>query len=86
VKILRVGRDLLLDVARFLLVNSGGPPLFLPALEKIELRLAPGKPVSGIEREEILANLNVFVAARQQAGRSVRISWNEDTALPSPYW
>ena len=86
VKILRVGRDLLLDVARFLFLNSGGPPVLLPSLEEIELRLAaPALPISDIEREEVLSNLNVFIAARQRVGRPVRISWNADHALPSPY-
>jgi hypothetical protein len=86
VKILRVGRDLLLDVARFLFLNSGGPPVLLPALEEIELRLAaPVLPISDIEREEVLSKLNVFIAARQRVGPPVRISWNADHALPSPY-
>jgi hypothetical protein len=91
VKILRVGRDLFLKVARFLL-NSGEPPLLLlPALEEIELRLAAAvpsvsPPISDVEREEVLSTFSAFIAARQQEGHSVRISWNADPALPSPYW
>ncbi|KAI0253958.1 hypothetical protein BJV78DRAFT_1351515 [Lactifluus subvellereus] len=91
-KILRVGRELLLNVARFLSLNSGEPPLpLLPALEEIELRSAVAAqsvapPIGNIEREEVLSTLGPFIAARQQAGRPVRISWNADPALPSPYW
>ncbi|KAI0253831.1 hypothetical protein BJV78DRAFT_1189636 [Lactifluus subvellereus] len=90
VKILRVGRDLLLEVARFLLLNSEEPPLLLlPALEEIELRLAApsvAPPISDIEREEVLSTLSAFNGARQRVGCPVRISWNADPALPSPYW
>ncbi|KAI0253922.1 hypothetical protein BJV78DRAFT_139886 [Lactifluus subvellereus] len=91
VKILRVGRDLFLKVARFL-SNSGEPPLLLlPALEEIELRLAAAAPsvappISDVEREEVLSTFSAFIAARQQVGHPVRISWNADPALPSPYW
>ncbi|KAI0253924.1 hypothetical protein BJV78DRAFT_1280654 [Lactifluus subvellereus] len=88
VKILSVGRDLLLEVARFLLLNSGEPPLLLlPALEEIELRLAVPRfapPISDVEREEVLSTFSAFIAARQQVGHPVRISWNADPALPSP--
>ncbi|KAI0253891.1 hypothetical protein BJV78DRAFT_1190114, partial [Lactifluus subvellereus] len=90
VKILRVERDFLPEVARFLFLNSGEPPLLLlPALEEIELRLAApsvAPPISDIEREEVLSTLSPFTAARQRVGFPVRISWNADPALPSPYW
>ena len=82
-----MARCLLLDVARFLLVNRGESPLLLPPLEEIELRLAaPGPPISDIGRKEVLVTLSPFIAARQRMGRPVKISWNEDPALPSPYW
>ncbi|KAI0253959.1 hypothetical protein BJV78DRAFT_142168 [Lactifluus subvellereus] len=88
VKILRVGRGLLPDVARFLLLNSGQPPLLLlPALEEIELcsvALDISWSISDIEREEALSTLDLFVAARQRVGRPVRIFWNVDPAPPSP--
>jgi hypothetical protein len=89
VKVLRVGCDLLLELAYFLLLNSGEPPLLLPALEEIELCLAVPNVVPLIndtEREEVHSTLNLFVDARQRVGHPVRISLNTDPALPTPYW
>ncbi|KAI0253883.1 hypothetical protein BJV78DRAFT_136670 [Lactifluus subvellereus] len=88
VKILRVQRRLVPEVARFLLQNSGEPPLYLlPALEEIYLCWASPSPPpnSDIEHQEALSALGPFVAARQQAGRPVRISWNPDQELRF-YW
>lgn len=87
-KVLRVGCDLLLELAYFLvfpLVEQRRASL-LPALEKIELCLADPDVVpliSDTEREEVHSTLHLFVAARQPVGRPVRISLNTDPALPT---
>ena len=55
-KIFRVGRDLVLRVARFLLLDSGEPPLLLPALEEIELRWVDrSTPTIGDIEQEVLS-------------------------------
>jgi F-box-like len=89
VKILRVQRNAMLDVAQFLSQNGGEPPShLLPALEEIELRSAVpnGARISDKEREDVHSAFDPFITARQQAGCPVRIYWNAELALPSPYW
>jgi hypothetical protein len=92
VKILRVQRGLIVEVAHFLSQNcEASPSDLLPALEEIELRLKLRPVYSSVtyisdsRREEPLANFNPFVTARQQAGRPVRVVWNDDLDLPSHY-
>ena len=61
--------------------------LLLP-LEEIELRLANRLTVPFIrddQRADMPAALKPFIAARRQAGRPVKMSWNEELALPSVY-
>jgi hypothetical protein len=88
VKILRVQRGFMLDVARFLSNDVAPSSQLLPALEEIELRpsVPNCRPISESEREEILSTLRRFVAVREQAGYPVRLYWNADLALPCPYW
>ncbi|KAI0249098.1 hypothetical protein BJV78DRAFT_1156041 [Lactifluus subvellereus] len=89
VKILRVERGLVLDVAHFLSQVSALD--LLPALEEIELRSSVSRyvddaePISDIQREAVDGTLRPFVTAREQTGRPVKISWNSDIALPRPY-
>ncbi|KAI0302861.1 hypothetical protein B0F90DRAFT_1713043 [Multifurca ochricompacta] len=88
-KILRVQRELVLEIAYFLRSDDRGPILdTLPALEKIELLSV------GLTREYSMESLctsaldifKPFVAARQRAGRPVDVFWNMDylKSLPLP--
>ncbi|KAI0249101.1 hypothetical protein BJV78DRAFT_1284243 [Lactifluus subvellereus] len=89
VKILRVERGLVLEVAQFL--SQASALDLLPALEEIELRSSVSRyvddaePISDIQCEAVDATLRPFVTAREQTGRPVKISWNSDIALPRPY-
>jgi hypothetical protein len=88
VKILRVQTYFLLDVAQFLVQNGGEPPShLLPALEEIELRSVAPDSTSFTNGDlcEVLSTFGTFVSTRQQGGCPVRISWNADPVLPSPY-
>jgi hypothetical protein len=89
VKIFRIERGLVLEVAHLLSQTSA--LTLLPALEEIELRSAVSRyvddaePISDLQREAVRATFGPFVTAREQTGRPVKISWNSDSALPTPY-
>ena len=76
------------DVAPCLSQICGEPASLhlLPTLGEIELRLANRWTAPFIrdgQRADMLAAFGSFAAARQQAGRPVKISWNEGLALPT---
>ena len=77
VKILSVDQIIALDVVHSLQQEPGMSAVVLPSLE--ELRLC-SKSSSYMTRSNLVA-FKPFVAARKQAGRPVKLSWNKVSAV-----
>ncbi|KAI9447699.1 hypothetical protein H4582DRAFT_1895709 [Lactarius indigo] len=73
VKIVQVPAEVALDIARSFKGDGGEPILYLlPALERIEVRSAAGEDDLYVS---ICDAFGPLVAARQRAGRPIRLSW-----------
>ncbi|KAI0253460.1 hypothetical protein BJV78DRAFT_1194562 [Lactifluus subvellereus] len=85
VKILRIRGTVLLDVVKFLEQDDGKSALdLLPALEQIELYAAVRHEVLGESQPASRFEwFEPFAAARQRAGRPVKVSWNADLLPPN---
>ncbi|KAI0251464.1 hypothetical protein BJV78DRAFT_474326 [Lactifluus subvellereus] len=79
VKILRLRPGLVSDIMGSLQLDDGEPALdVLPALEEIDL-------VGEDQHAHTFGNLGPFVAARQRAGRPVKVFWNTQQVLPEHF-
>ena len=75
VKVLRLQHKIMLDIAHSLQDQGKSAPM-LPSLEEIELRTLEW-PWNQDERRSAMELFEPFIAARQEAGRPVKIFWGK---------
>jgi len=79
VKVLRLQHNVMFEIAHSLQQDQEESTPVLPSLEEIGLHMWLGSTESGAEdkRRSAMEAFDPFIAARQQAGRPVKISWGK---------